>query len=262
MKKHFVVSLIAVCLLLSACHANDYETEQTNPSADGSQEASGTTLSVDDTQEISDTDPSADDTAESSEIAYSSMIADWPVYTGAEELVGAADAVFLGKVTEISFAVLDIRNGMPVSASTDIGHRSLYTLYALDIQTVYKGNVAGRTHFKVDGGLEGYQEERQVELLRSNGLISQEKIIPLMMAADGDVMDVQVGKTYLFVMKESSNEALFNIVNMDQTAFELDSPTQAVTGAGGNISPQDVISAFGEEKWEEFHQRWSQNAYS
>ena len=183
MKKRFVVSLIAVCLLLSACHANDYETEQTNPSADGSQEASGTTLSVDDTQEISDTDPSADDTAESSEIAYSSMIADWPVYTGAEELVGAADAVFLGKVTEISFAVLDIRNGMPVSASTDIGHRSLYTLYALDIQTVYKGNVAGRTHFKVDGGLEGYQEERQVELLRSNGLISQEKIIPLMMAS-------------------------------------------------------------------------------
>lgn len=249
MKKHFIVLITVMCLLLSACHANDYETEQTNPSADGSQEASGTT-------------PTADGTQANAEIAYSSMIADWPVYMSAEELVGEADAVFLGKVTEISFAVLDSRNGMPVSASTDIGHRSLYTLYALDIQTVYKGSVVGRTHFKVDGGLEGYQEERQVELLRRNGLISQEKIIPIMTTDSGHGMDVQIGKTYLFVMKESSNEALFNIINMDQAAFGLDSPTQAVTGAGGNISPQDVISAIGEEKWEEFHQKWSQNAYS
>ena len=240
MKKYFLVLLVALCIVMSAC-ASVSPSDET---------ADKTTTAA----------PGGDDDRENPNISYSYMRASWPIYSCSEELIDAADAVFLGKVTDISFAVLNVTNGMPVTDSTDLTARELYTLYKFDILTVYKGDVSGRTHIKVMGGVQNYNEDHQIELLRENGLISQNNTIPIFVNDYGDTIDIQVGKTYLFAMSSSENESLFNIMNMDQSVFKLDSPTQAPQLQ--IFSLKDVLTEFGNDKWEEFYQNWSENKYA
>ncbi len=240
MKKYFLVLLAALCIVMSAC-ASVSPSDET---------ADKTTTAA----------PGGDDDRENPNISYSYMRASWPIYSCSEELIDAADAVFLGKVTDISFAVLNVTNGMPVTDSTDLTARELYTLYKFDILTVYKGDVSGRTHIKVMGGVQNYNEDHQIELLRENGLISQNNTIPIFVNDYGDTIDIQVGKTYLFAMSSSENESLFNIMNMDQSVFKLDSPTQAPQLQ--IFSLKDVLTEFGNDKWEEFYQNWSENKYA
>ena len=240
MKKYFLVLLAALCIVMSAC-ASVSPSDET---------ADKTTTAA----------PGGDDDRENPNISYSYMRASWPIYSCSEELIDAADAVFLGKVTDISFAVLNVTNGMPVTDSTDLTARELYTLYKFDILTVYKGDVSGRTHIKVMGGGQNYNEDHQIELLRENGLISQNNTIPIFVNDYGDTIDIQVGKTYLFAMSSSENESLFNIMNMDQSVFKLDSPTQAPQLQ--IFSLKDVLTEFGNDKWEEFYQNWSENKYA
>ena len=240
MKKYFLVLLAALCIVMSAC-ASVSPSDET---------ADKTTTAA----------PGGDDDRENPNISYSYMRASWPIYSCSEELIDAADAVFLGKVTDISFAVLNVTNGMPVNDSTDLTARELYTLYKFDILTVYKGDVSGRTHIKVMGGVQNYNEDHQIELLRENGLISQNNTIPIFVNDYGDTIDIQIGKTYLFAMSSSENESLFNIMNMDQSVFKLDSPTQAPQLQ--IFSLKDVLTEFGNDKWEEFYQNWSENKYA
>ena len=91
-------------------------------------------------------------------------------------------------------------------------------------------------------------------------MISQNNTIPIFVNDYGDTIDIQVGKTYLFAMSSSENESLFNIMNMDQSVFKLDSPTQAPQLQ--IFSLKDVLTEFGNDKWEEFYQNWSENKYA
>ena len=240
MKKYFLVLLAALCIVMSAC-ASVSPSDET---------ADKTTTAA----------PGGDDDRENPNISYSYMRASWPIYSCSEELIDAADAVFLGKVTDISFAVLNVTNGMPATESTDLTARELYTLYKFDILTVYKGDVSGRTHIKVPGGLQNYNEDYQTELLVENGMISPNNTESVLVSCSCASIDIQVGKTYLFAMSSSENESLFNIMNPNQSAFDLDSPTQA--SRLQVFSLKDVLTEFGNDKWEEFYQNWSENKYA
>ena len=244
MKKYFLVLLAALCVVMSACAS-------VSPSDEAADETTAAAHSGDDDE---------DDVLENSNISYSHMNADWPAYSSADELVDTADAVFLGKVTDISFAVLDMTNGMPATESTDLTARELYTLYKFDILTVYKGDVSGRTHIKVPGGLQNYNEDYQTELLVENGMISPNNTESVLVSCSCASIDIQVGKTYLFAISSSENESLFNIMNPNQSAFDLDSPTQA--SPLQVFSLKDVLTEFGNDKWEEFYQNWSENKYA
>ena len=53
---------------------------------------------------------------------------DWPIYKDVTELTEAANVILLGKVTDISFQVLDDRTARPPSEETEEWNRSLNTI--------------------------------------------------------------------------------------------------------------------------------------
>ena len=66
---------------------------------------------------------------------------DWPSYETADEIVAAASNIYSGKVSEISFAIVDMKTGYidedPDSPSTS---RMLYTVYTVEVDKNYKGD--------------------------------------------------------------------------------------------------------------------------
>lgn len=228
MKRTFLILLLALSLILSACAVA--------PENAGKEPSAGAP---------------ATDAPVNEEIFYSSIRADWEYYADADALTERADAVFLGRVIGVDFAVLSTANGMPADETTE--SKSLYTLYALEIDEVYKGDVSQITHFKVDGGLMGVKEKEQVSLLRSHGLIDKTATIPIM---EKGLTDIEIGESYLFAMDASLNPTLLNVLNMEQSIYPLSTPTQGIGEAAYHFSAKQLLSAIGEDAWLDFSEHW------
>ena len=86
-------------------------------------------------------------------------------YETPEELIEAVDVVYIGKVVDISFEIWDHGSNTIVteklSKDPPDGERVLYTVYHIDVTESYKGNATGRVKFRVQGGIEDYQEKEQ-----------------------------------------------------------------------------------------------------
>ena len=95
--------LAAAVLVLASCSARQ------NPSSENSP--------------VVDTDMNSSSVAY--EVDYNTMSADWPIYKDVTELTEAANVILLGKVTGISFQVLDDRTAQPPSEETEEENRSL-----------------------------------------------------------------------------------------------------------------------------------------
>ncbi len=138
--------------------------------------------------------------------------ADWPYYDTAKEVVDASSNVYLGRVTDISFTVMD-PSGEGLS-------RMLYTVYTVTVTENYKGEHPAEVKLCVMGGLKGYKEREQYELMEQSGLASMYRGI---VVCHEDGAALAVGSEYLFCTSSGTDD-FDHIINPLQFAHYIDSP--------------------------------------
>lgn len=180
----------------------------------------------------SETQTSSDDTnSEVLRIAYWDMEADWITYSSADELIKENDIIVSGKVTGISFEMLDKKTATVVDANTKDSDAELCTIYHVDVITPYKGYSDKTLQIRMHGGLEGYEDDKQLELLRKHGC---DMIYYLQNAPK-----IELGEEYLFVLAQFEG-TLPTIINPAQTAFPLNDRTSKEKYS--NASVNDIIT--------------------
>lgn len=191
---------------------------------------------------VADTDMNGSSVAH--EVDYNTMSADWPIYKDVTELTEAADAILLGKVTGISFQVLDDRTAQPPSDETEEWSRSLNTIYDIDVITSYKGDSLKNIKVRMLGGQKAVFVEEQLAALGEDA----EKGIPIL---EG-MPEIKIGETYLFVLYQYK-DTMPTLVNVGQGAYEIHDPL--AKDQYSFVSPKDIISYFGQDKWDEFKEK-------
>ena len=185
--------LAAAVLVLASCSASQ------NPSSENSS--------------VVDVDMNGSSVAY--EVDYNTMSADWPIYKDVTELTEAANVILLGKVTDISFQVLDDRTTRPPSEETEEWNRSLNTIYDVDVITSYKGDSLENIKVRMLGGQKGVRVEEQLSALGEDA----ENGIPIM---EG-MPEIKIGETYLFVLYQYK-DTMPTLVNVGQGVYELHDP--------------------------------------
>ena len=217
-----------------------------------------------------DLDGTADQTeSTNSEVRYATMNAHWSFYSDAEELSEDADVVIVATVTDISFQVLDMTTALPPTKGTDERDRCLNTIYDIDVITVYKGDVPEPAQIEVFGGVMGYREEEQIKLQKEMDVWPYDTI-----PVYSGMARFRIGETYLFALKKSTVTDVLIILYPAQSIHNLKNPF----GKGANVveppeasaasTPQreipaftakDVISVFGQDKWDAFWSQWQKD---
>ena len=102
---------------------------------------------------------------------------DWVWFRNAGELVDAADGIFTGRVTGISFGISD----------DDFKEPMLHTFYTIEVLEAHKGALEGTVVIGMPGGIDACLEEQDA-VRREAGLR------PVILAN----VELSVGETYLF----------------------------------------------------------------
>lgn len=176
-----------------------------------------------------------------SDVEYASIYADYRIYNKPEALIEAADSVLIGKVVSRSFKILDYATGLPPTETTEEFNKILCTIYTVDIITSYKGNVSKTLNIRTQGGIKDECISEQLQVLKT----TSSNVIPIM---EG-MPQIKVGETYLFSLLEFEGKDPC-IMNPDQSIISIQDPS--AKDIYGYISPKDIISYFGEDKWNEF----------
>ena len=135
-----------------------------------------------------------DDTSEAEESSYYHTVLthfDYPSYSNAAEVVKAAENVYTGTVTDISFEIICMQTGETVDAS-----RMLYTVYTVQLSDSFKGENPDEIKIYRIGGLIGYKESVQYSMIEKAGLFDEYHGIPV--TTDADASKLTVGAQYLF----------------------------------------------------------------
>jgi len=212
------------------------------------------------------------------EVQYGIIEALYKIYDNAREIVDWEDSpertrvIFAGKVNAISFQVLDITTAKPPDEKTEERHRQLHTTYDVDIITAYKGELPESIRIKVDSGIKDYRAEEQLRLIKEMKAWPED-CIPI---SEG-LPEIKIGESYLFVCSQY-NDGSHGLINMDQSVYDLrdpfkknvirnrepDEPAEYYSRDTDRlgfplISAKDVISAFGEDKWDAFWADWQED---
>lgn len=219
MKFKFVLLLLVIVFTLSACSNKDVTESVTIPET------------VQNTSSVSD----------ETDIHYNIMSADWPIYKNAEELTEAGNIVVLGKVTGISFQMLDRMTAEPPAEDSDEENCYLNTIYDIEVLTSYKGFSSETIKVRVLGGMEGVYLKEQLAVLgnRASEGISLLEGMP----------EMEIGQTYLFVLYQYE-DTMPTLINVEQGIYEIDAPLEK--DEYSYVSPKEIISSFGEDKWTAF----------
>ena len=146
--------------------------------------------------------------------SYAHFLGDWQVYSDIEQLVGESDIICEGKVTNISFELLDKNTARSIGDDTDKSNGQLCTIYEVEVKTAYRGVESGETFsFRVPGGLEGYKTDEQLELMK---MLGDDAIVVL-----DDCPEINLGEEYMFLLKDFGSDTLPTILNTTQSAFPL-----------------------------------------
>ena len=175
------------------------------------------------------------------DIKYIDVSADWPVYENTDKLIKAANVVILGKVTGISFQILDLKNGGSPTEDSEPQNCCFCTIYDVEVGTSYKGNTASKLQFFIEGGLKEEYVKEQIAAL----VDFDKKEIPVM----EDMPKIEIDETYLFVLYQYEDK-MPTLINPEQGMYKLDAPLEK--DVFSYVSPKDIISYFGEDRWTEF----------
>jgi len=201
---------------------------------------------------------------------YYSSEALYPSRKDAREVIERADIVVVGRVSNISFQVLDQTTALMPTEESDPMDRRLCTIYDIEVATLYKGEIQKPLQIRVDGGLKGYRVREQLGLMNKMEAWPSDGIL-----VQSQMPKIEEGNSYLFALVQFETGIPTNM-NPDQSIFNLRNPF--TKKASGNhetdesyyakttdengrplMSARDVISAFGQEKWDEFWVQWQKD---
>lgn len=227
MKKGSLLTIVLCAFFISACRPSNLPGSQSNPT---------------------DSVPIYDYPYSSSTIQPSSSGIQWPettisyiywlIYYTLPELDENVDYVFEGKVVNITFGVQSSSNpGVFITTppSDDGDFRlTLYTIYEIEVASQYKGNTENSISLAVEGGILGYKEQEQFDILTACGwpynglqLVDNAKYL-------------EIGKTYLFSSFETANDYLGSL-----SPYQFALEPGEVPKCGQNVLPSyDEIIAF------------------
>lgn len=166
-------------------------------------------------------------------VQFGSIEVDWQWYSSAEQLIEHGDIIVSGKVTDISFAMLDKYTGKVVDANVNDSESELCTIFHVDVITPYKGCDEETLQIRMEGGLENYMVDEQIEVLKEHG----GNVINYL----SDPPKIELGEEYLFILGQFE-DTLPCIINSFQTAFPLKDRTSKEKYS--NASVDDIIWQF------------------
>ena len=141
-----------------------------------------------------------DDTNEAEASSYYHTVLthfDYPSYSSAAEVSKAAENVYTGTVTDISFEIIYMQTGETVDTSdSSEASRMLYTVYTVQLSDSFKGENPEVIKIYRIGGLIGYKESLQYNMIEKAGLFDEYHGIPV--TTDADASKLTVGAQYLF----------------------------------------------------------------
>lgn len=144
---------------------------------------------------------------------------DWPSYDTASEIVEASTNIYIGKVKDITFDIINMETGKSDnSQNSNNANRMLYTIYTVSVLENFKGDNSEDVKICQIGGIWGYKEDEQIHLLESAGLLQDFGGIPVI--KDGSTLAISAD--YLFCTSRTIGDFDF-IINKNQFAHKLDS---------------------------------------
>lgn len=148
---------------------------------------------------------------------------DYPKYSTAEELVESSDLVFTGTVKNIEYQMMDVSTGEEPEEDTGFAENEEmpYTLYAIDVDKVYKGSV----------------DSSAIIVKRAGGSFGDVEY------AVENASEISKGKKYLFVT-ETYEDAYPSLLNADQSSYDMDAPQTVMEGGGKGITLSDILKLF------------------
>lgn len=171
----------------------------------------------------------------------------YEVFETPNELADMADMVFIGKVKSLSFEILDFYTGLPPTVQTEEHHKVLYTNYTVEVLTSYKGGASGTFTFKEYGGVRDRHIDEQIIALTA---VKEKPTISDIPVDENENYIIEEGQTYLFSLYKLDSGS-FCLLNPDkQSAFPVENVEEK--DQFGCLSVKDVISYFGDDKWNEF----------
>ena len=145
------------------------------------------------------------------------MFADERFYYNENELIDKAKFIVLGEVANISFEVLNCKI---LESPDDIPQYEFSTIYEINVIELYKGDYKKTIKVIQPGGIEGYKEKEQIELIKNKKeyLFDEDSIKEI-----GDNWSIPIyygapimkeGEIYLLALNEygyllNSNQALY-----------------------------------------------------
>ncbi|MCL1789320.1 MAG: hypothetical protein FWG33_03100 [Oscillospiraceae bacterium] len=206
-------------------------------------------------------------------VEYNTIEFDWTPYQNAEEIIEDADLVVIGKVLEASFHVVDANTGLTPTQETEDYDYFLTTRFDIDVITVYKGETEKSIQVGKPGGIRDYHVEKQLGVIKETGVRFDS--IPI----SEEFIEIEIEETYLFALGDASRGdlQLYGFLNPVQFLYKLDNPlgkktvgnelltsaevyTRSADSTGAPlISVYDIISVFGEDKWDEFWTDWQRD---
>lgn len=158
-------------------------------------------------------------TSENVEYSTVNVHADWYLYDTAEEINQASTNIYSGKVTNISFEVIDMKTGkVDRSPDSESNSRMLYTVYTISVTGSFKGQNPPEVKICEMGGIVGFNDNEQYKLVESTGLITKYSGIPVL----DNNSTLAVGEEYLFCTARTVGDFDF-IINPTQFAQYIDS---------------------------------------
>ncbi|MBR4278553.1 MAG: hypothetical protein IKT34_00105, partial [Clostridia bacterium] len=223
--KKLLLILLSLIMCISVFASCDTETDNSSDaSAESNSESSvGITESstnVSDTSSVVDDSTDASKQTESlSNIKVSYFHADWPQYDSVESLIEASSNVFEGKLTNISFDVVDLYTGESANKASEASKLHIYTIYEVEVNTSYKGVNADKVYIKVIGGMEGYMESKQFDKLKEYDIYDENVGLLVLDCFE----PLTIGKTYLF-LTDGQVGPYHSIINNTQFAYDTVDP--------------------------------------
>ena len=153
-----------------------------------------------------------------------SLSFDWPEYNTPEEIAAAANNIYVGKVTDISFELIDYHTGKPAASFVSGSTQLLYTVYTIEVDSSLKGTSPTIVKIAREGGTKGYDDEALDKLLKKYGMES------VIIAMPDDTLSLSLGETYLFCTYRAFDTYDW-IINPTQYAFSLGSDTATAIAA-------------------------------
>lgn len=159
-------------------------------------------------------------------IQYEYISGDYPYYATLSDLANKANQVFSGKVVNISFELLNMRNMQPLKDGEDTQWAMLYTIYEIEAEEMYKGSPS-TVKLRIRGGIPYGYEQEQSALLGN-------RCIPVM----EDVPALTIGTNYIFALYHAEDAAYSSILNPLQSIYTVNEET--IDG----FSAAEIISFF------------------